>query len=643
MINMSLENERENLRRVANNLVAGLFYLNRNTPSLEGGSRKNIREFSGRDEVYGVTADYLDQLIKIWKSIYPDEDLHIFDHSDSDGTNETEEATDVSGLPAPEMEEAKESGFQHAPIWESPATVQDEQKSEDAIMSPDNKKGDTSTVVTKDLALEIKEQESGENNLAAGEEITVVAEEQKVEEKNSSIDSEETGGAVQDTVESNDTVKDAQADSGEAVDHPADSGAGNFPETLRQKEQAVKKPAPVRENRPTNVFDVSFQLPNAKIGETYGEKVSGRDLNNNEVKVLDLKIPEGFGLSFNCESQELSGTPLVAGEHKFALQWSDQRGPARYTGECLLIVNPDAKSLWKNIEPPADDPYFKPNTGSKLIKADQFTIAAASCRGRSHAHVGSFRDDDFFIEHDAESGWSILIVADGAGGSKSSRWGSKLAVEAVGKHLTGNLFGEPGNSLSTMLTGWNSDIINVSKEVGTKFYYLFHEASSSAIKAIAAEAAGKGSAAKDYSSTLLAAAIRRVGDSMFISTYWMGDGAIAVYGPKGKVRLMGTPDSGEYAGQTRFLDRKAIADADFAKRIQLGMFTGITSVILMTDGISDPRFETDNGLLDPEKWDSLWEEISPYLTGDTPESNLLGWLDFLTPGHHDDRTIALYW
>lgn len=62
---------------------------------------------------------------------------------------------------------------------------------------------------------------------------------------------------------------------------------------------------------------------------------------------------------------------------------------------------------------------------------------------------------------------------------------------------------------------------------------------------------------------------------------------------------MGTPDSGEYAGQTRFLDRTALNDQTaFGNRINIGLRSDVTSVILMTDGISDPRFETDNGLLD---------------------------------------------
>ncbi|MFP1497944.1 hypothetical protein ACLB1Q_34345 [Escherichia coli] len=30
-------------------------------------------------------------------------------------------------------------------------------------------------------------------------------------------------------------------------------------------------------------------------------------------------------------------------------------------------------------------------------------------------HAGSFRDDDFYINHCQETGWSVMLVADGAG------------------------------------------------------------------------------------------------------------------------------------------------------------------------------------------------------------------------------------
>ena len=165
-----------------------------------------------------------------------------------------------------------------------------------------------------------------------------------------------------------------------------------------------------------------------------------------------------------------------------------------------------------------------------------------------------------------------------------------------------------------------------------------------AIKNIEAEAQNKSANAKDYSTTLLVAVNKRVKERTFIIAFWVGDGVIAAYGPSGKVRIMGQPDGGEHAGQTVFLDARVVMDGpSFFKRIKMGFFSDITSVMLMTDGVSDPKFETDSELSDPSKWDALWSEISPLLFTQSPEQALLDWLEFYSPKHHDDRTIAVLW
>lgn len=383
-----------------------------------------------------------------------------------------------------------------------------------------------------------------------------------------------------------------------------------------------------------------FRIPNAKVGVPYAGKIEGTDQSGAAVRVRSPIVAPELGLVFDEASSELRGVPLLDGEQRISLQWSAD-GVGWLSGECMFFINPDPRSLWKNIDPPVDDPYFKPNTDSATIRTTTYSIFAASRRGRSHEHSGTFRDDDFFIEHDSSANWNVMIVADGAGSAKSSRQGSKLAVAAFGEHLMSQLKGQPGVKLATDLAGWNADPKTASQSMGTDFHYLFHKAGTLAVQAIEAEAQSKGVPVKEYSTTLLAAVARLDGDGIFLSTFWMGDGAIAAYGPQGKVRLMGTPDGGEFAGQTRFLDRAALADAGFAKRIGIGRFTKLNALILMTDGVSDPRFETDAGLVDPALWDQLWDELFPLVKSDDPATALVEWLHFFTPGHHDDRTIAI--
>jgi hypothetical protein len=80
------------------------------------------------------------------------------------------------------------------------------------------------------------------------------------------------------------------------------------------------------------------------------------------------------------------------------------------------------------------------------------------------------------------------------------------------------------------------------------------------------------------------------------------------------------------------------------RRISFTCVDSMTALFLLTDGITDPIFETDYNLQQPARWDRFWvEEIRPKLS-DTPgetEKNLLDWLSFWSPGNHDDRTIAL--
>jgi hypothetical protein len=53
-------------------------------------------------------------------------------------------------------------------------------------------------------------------------------------------------------------------------------------------------------------------------------------------------------------------------------------------------------------------------------------IVIASKRGRNHANVEFFRDDDFLLSKFQRNWLSILSVSDGAGSANLSRQGSKL-------------------------------------------------------------------------------------------------------------------------------------------------------------------------------------------------------------------------
>jgi len=63
----------------------------------------------------------------------------------------------------------------------------------------------------------------------------------------------------------------------------------------------------------------------------------------------------------------------------------------------------------------------------------------------------------------------------------------------------------------------------------------------------------------------------------------------------------------------------------------------------MTDGISDPWFETDNNLADPSRWEAFWSDQLEACLKSEPDLRLLEWMDFKIAGNHDDRTLAVLW
>lgn len=441
----------------------------------------------------------------------------------------------------------------------------------------------------------------------------------------------------------------------ENIDHGISGVRINIPEELHKTVVIALLPIAMQKNLTIDKFpnklinsNISiesgpvFHLPNCKVGVQFLGEINGVDKSGRKIIISDLKFPDNFGLKFDFATQTVTGQPILDGEFDLNLQWSFVGMPGKASGICKLISNPDPRSLWKVIEPSADLPYQKLHIDKNLIRCNGFNIVAASRRGRSHEHGGSFRDDDFFIFDNAASGWSVMIVADGAGSAKNSRQGSRLAVDVAGNYLVSNLAGNFGSKISDYLSGWDSDPES-KKSIRTKFHYFFHEMASAAVQAIESEAKDKNVPAKEYSTTLLVAAVKKDSKNTFLATFWMGDGAIAAYGPRGIVNLMGMPDGGEFAGQTRFLDRAALGDQGFGKRVEIRCLQDVSSIILLTDGVSDPYFETDNGLVDPVKWDLLWDEIKVQLIKENPENLLADWLHFFKKGHHDDRTIAVLW
>ncbi len=415
------------------------------------------------------------------------------------------------------------------------------------------------------------------------------------------------------------------------------------------------------------VRDLGLRLVNGTVGRPYSCTLT---LPAGLVADVELRLPDDCGLRATVEEDRIvtvEGTPVRAGDVDAYLLF---KTPGWMEGDSLSEVripvafNPDPRSLWVDNPAPADTPFLKPDLDSAYVDTESGAdgtphkdMVAASRRGRSHAQAGSPRDDDFRLFHCPDTDWYIMAVADGAGSARFSRQGSKIACDTAVEYCRASLCTDTRLEEAVRAYNAHPDDEAVRKELFHQIYGIVGNAAYHAHKAINVfSGTVEGSSPKDFATTLMFAVCRRFEFGWFIASYWVGDGAICLYDrDRGIAKLLGVPDEGEYSGQTRFLTMPSIfrTPQDVADRLRFGIYPDFTALILMTDGVSDPMFETEVNLNDPRQWDLLWDKLRKgFPADDIPgvrlESNrpetaqeLLRWLDFWSAGNHDDRTIAI--
>jgi hypothetical protein len=398
-------------------------------------------------------------------------------------------------------------------------------------------------------------------------------------------------------------------------------------------------------SKTSHVSQVCFKLPNATVGKDYEEILDIESRVNVEVSHIDGL--DELGLRYIKSQKRVQGRPSKAGEYPISVYYhfSESKYQRRAQQQTLnLVINNDPKTLWKNIPSDQNMKFWKPDE-DKQERAGQegWKLVGASKRGRSHAHDGTCRDDDFVIISPANK-WHILAVSDGAGSSQYSREGAKIAVEQSTEILSSKL-DEYNDDISRLILEWNNNRSSDKNTIAVQqiLYKVFSQAIYESIKSIHKTAKENGCQYRDLYATLLIAAHKVVTGKHLVIAYWIGDGALALYKKYEYIKLLGESDSGEYAGQTRFLDNKAVNEQDIMSRIRFDCQNSMTALFLMTDGVTDPKFDTDNNLRLQNYWDQFWGEVQSKLSEKPDETaqNLLEWLDFWSPGNHDDRTLAL--
>ncbi|ELV8773774.1 protein phosphatase 2C domain-containing protein, partial [Vibrio harveyi] len=296
-------------------------------------------------------------------------------------------------------------------------------------------------------------------------------------------------------------------------------------------------------------------------------------------------------------------------------------------------------SMWQVLEPSLELKYRKDHHFAQILPS--FDAGTVSVRGRSHEHNATFRDDHSLVER-FDSGWTLLAVADGAGSCRYSREGSKIALETCLDYVRESIekfnMADVEKQINKLL---NQESTPESLDEAQHYLANFNqkvlfEAGKRAVRAIEAEVekSEEEVSYKDYSTTLLIAIHCEFGDRNFVSTFSIGDGLIGLI-KSNEVKLLCEPESGEFAGQTRFLDARAFKKEEYHSRIKTTISSDFKALLVMTDGISDPKFASNEDFLDINVWNALVDEIKNQINLEdsaATATNLISWAQFKSPG-----------
>lgn len=419
-------------------------------------------------------------------------------------------------------------------------------------------------------------------------------------------------------------------------------------------------------NRITDVLQNAIQIPNATVGKVYESKIDFIKLGWDYITFSEFEGLEEYGLQFDATTEIISGTPIQNGEFKINFKFrvkGEEENSILNVKTINLIINANPKSLWKTIDSNKDDAFWKPDTIQDFQPLGDKNIVVSSKRGRSHANVGSFRDDDYAFKFFENTGWSVVAVSDGAGSSKLSRKGSEIACKEVVHYFENNLTIELSVNFDQLITEFNSDVqiveeedvvVETTKNKINKFIYNTLGGCAKSVHNSLQEFANINEFdSKELHSTLIFSLFKKYPFGYVILTFGVGDCPIGVLNKnKTDVKLMNWLDVGEFGGGTRFITMPEIFTSDkFATRFGFKIIDDFSYLILMTDGIYDAKFIVEANLEKLEKWNEFISDLEGnnddkakviFDKSNIEIANQLDtWMDFWSPGNHDDRTLAI--
>lgn len=278
------------------------------------------------------------------------------------------------------------------------------------------------------------------------------------------------------------------------------------------------------------------------------------------------------------------------------------------------------------------------------VTMPNWVVAAATKRGRMHAHHGTHREDAFAFRK--EKHFSLFCVCDGAGSSKLSRIGSEYTCRnlctLVGDELLANEAAILKCSRESLSANLNSVLLHGVVAVAGNLTTLAREA---------------GHAAKDLRCTVLTVLqYHHPSGGVFVFGN-VGDGFLAVKRKGQPAERLGSSDSGAFSGEvTCFMPDPQVGDFYKASVDSIVPVPekDVEAIILCTDGIEDPFFpihrtipelylQLEDGFKTPINDVKYPQDANPQsiFRAGNPSEELLKWLGFEKRGENDDRTIMV--
>jgi serine/threonine protein phosphatase PrpC len=409
-------------------------------------------------------------------------------------------------------------------------------------------------------------------------------------------------------------------------------------------------------NRIDDIKQQPVRILNGTVGKPYESRFDFEQFKWDDISEYRFEGLEEAGLRYDEKTRQIIGTPVESGDRKISFKFKlngqpeDQPFNEKFF---TLIINPDPRKLWKTLESDRSDPYWKEDDITLFAPLGDRHLLASSKRGRAHANVGSFREDDFSYK-ELKNGWSIVVVSDGAGSAKSSRKGSAIACNAVVEYFMEEQSANQMAAFDPLISLYKTEH---SKDTLVKLNRLVYDNLGKAVfqvhKKLEEFAKTNGFLLKDLNCTLIFTLIKKYPEGYAVLSFGVGDCPIAVLNPEiTEVILLNWIDVGEFGGGTRFITMPEIFRSEkFASRFGFRLVENFSYLVLMSDGIYDPKFVVEQSLADIKKWKAFLADLGGKnedgalveLSKDNVQivEQFSRWMDFWSPGNHDDRTLAI--